>query len=54
MNYCTDKQIDLLAIAYHSTSILPQFDTFAQDLITNSDLLPCVIINSKITSTFSF
>jgi nucleotide-binding universal stress UspA family protein len=54
MNYCTDKQIDLLAIAYHSTSILPQFDTFAQDLITNPDLLPCVIINSKITSTFSF
>ena len=54
MNYCSEKEIDLIAIAYHSNSILPQFDTFAQDLITNSELLPCVIINSKITSTFSF
>ena len=54
MKYCIEKEIDLIAIAYHSNSILPQFDTFAQDLITNSELLPCVIINSKITSTFSF
>ncbi len=54
MNYCTEKEIDLIAIAYHSTSILPQFDTFAQDLITNQELLPCVIINSKANSTFSF
>jgi len=54
MNYCAEKEIDLIAIAYHSTSILPQFDTFAQDLITNPELLPCVIINSKANSTFSF
>jgi nucleotide-binding universal stress UspA family protein len=54
MNYCIEKEIDLIAIAYHSTSILPQFDTFAQDLITNQELLPCVIINSKANSTFSF
>lgn len=54
MNYCSEKEIDLIAIAYHSTSILPQFDTFAQDLITNQELLPCVIINSKANSTFSF
>jgi nucleotide-binding universal stress UspA family protein len=54
MSYCTEKEIDLIAIAYHSTSILPQFDTFAQDLITNQELLPCVIINSKANSTFSF
>lgn len=54
INYCAEKEIDLIAIAYHSNSILPQFDTFAQDLIENPDLLPCVIINSKTTSTFSF
>lgn len=54
MNYCEEKQIDLIAIAYHSTSLLPQFDTFAQNLITNDESLPCVIINSKASATFSF
>ena len=54
MNYCNEKEIDLIAIAYHSISLLPQFDTFAQHLITNEDLLPCVIINSKAASKFSF
>jgi len=54
MNFCTTKEIDLVAIAYHSASILPQFDTFAQKLITNESLLPCVIINSKASSSFFF
>ena len=54
MNYCRENEIDLVAIAYHTTSILPQFDNFAQKLITNEELLPCVIINSKISSSFFF
>jgi nucleotide-binding universal stress UspA family protein len=54
MGYCTDKNIDLIAIAYHSASFLPQFDKFAQSLITNDAKLPCVIINSKQASSVSF
>lgn len=54
MNYCKEKEIDLVAIAYHTASILPQFDTFAQKLITNEAMLPCVILNSKASSSFFF
>jgi hypothetical protein len=37
----------MVAIAYHSESLLPQFDTFAQSLITNENNLPCMILKSK-------
>lgn len=45
---------DLIALSYHSESLLPQFDKFAQTLITNSLFLPCVIINSKSASSLYF
>ena len=54
INYCKENGVDLIAISYHTTSFLPQFDKFAQTLITNDQLLPCVIINSKQASTVSF
>ncbi len=54
MTYAKDNEIDLIAIAYHSSSLFPQFDTFAQTLITNKELLPCVILNSKPASSVSF
>jgi nucleotide-binding universal stress UspA family protein len=54
MNYCAQKQIDLIAIAYHSESLLPQFDTFAQSLITNDQKIPCLILKSKLASALYF
>lgn len=45
---------DLIAIAYHSESFLPQFDKFAQDLITNKPCLPVLILNSKQASALYF
>ncbi len=54
MNFCKEKDIDLIAIAYHTSSFLPQFDKFAQSLITNENQLPCAIINSKQASSVSF
>jgi nucleotide-binding universal stress UspA family protein len=47
MNYARTHEIDMLAVAYYTESLFPQFDTFAQSLITNEDKLPCLIINSK-------
>jgi len=47
MEYVKEKEIDMVAIAYHSESLLPQFDTFAQSLITNENNLPCMILKSK-------
>jgi hypothetical protein len=54
MNYCAQKEIDLIAIAYHSESLLPQFDTFAQSLITNDQKIPCLILKSKLASALYF
>ena len=54
MAYCKEKQIDLIALAYHSESLLPQFDTFAQSLITNDQKIPCLILKSKLASALYF
>ncbi len=54
MEYVKEKEIDMVAIAYHSESLLPQFDTFAQSLITNENNLPCMILKSKPVGTHYF
>lgn len=54
MEYAKENSIDLIAIAYHSESLLPQFDTFAQSLITNDQKLPCMVLNSKLASALYF
>ncbi len=45
---------ELLAFAYHSESLMPQFDAFGQSLITNSLKLPCMVVNSKLASALYF
>ena len=54
MKYVKEKNVDMIAIAYHTESLLPQFDTFAQTLITNDQLLPCMVLNSKPASALYF
>lgn len=54
IEYSKKNDVDLIAIAYHSESLLPQFDKFAQNLITNSELLPCLVLNSKQASALYF
>ncbi len=54
VDYTKKVNGDLIALSYHSESLLPQFDKFAQSLITNSLNLPCVIINSKSASSLYF
>lgn len=54
MGYVKEKNIDLIAIAYHSESLLPQFDNFAQSLITNELKLPCMIIAAKQSGNLYF
>ncbi|MCE2712639.1 MAG: universal stress protein [Cryomorphaceae bacterium] len=52
--YAQKNEIDMVAIAYHTESLLPQFDTFAQSLITNESKLPCLILKSKPASNLYF
>lgn len=52
--YAEAQNAELLAFAYHSESLLPQFDAFGQSLITNSLKLPCMVVNSKLASALYF
>jgi|TARA_R110000737_G_scaffold223373_2_gene238374 nucleotide-binding universal stress UspA family protein len=52
--YAHELEAELLAFSYHSESILPQFETFGQSLITNSLNLPCMVVNSKLASALYF
>ncbi len=54
MSFTKQNQGDMIAIAYHSESLLPQFDSFAQTLITNKLGLPVLIVNSKLASALYF
>lgn len=54
VNYAKEIDADMLAIAYHTESILPQFDRFAQSILTNELKLPVLIVNSKQVSSMYF
>ena len=54
MHFVKNNNGGLIAIAYHSESLLPQFDSFAQNLITNKPGLPVLIVNSKLASALYF
>jgi nucleotide-binding universal stress UspA family protein len=54
MNYTKTNNGGMIALAYHSESLLPQFDSFAQKLITNKLGIPVLVINSKLASALYF
>ncbi len=54
MQYAAANEGGMLAIAYHSESLLPQFDTFAQNLMVNKAGIPFLVINSKLASSLYF
>jgi nucleotide-binding universal stress UspA family protein len=54
MNYAKENDGGMIAIAYHSESLLPQFDTFAQNLMCNKAGIPFLVVNSKLASSLYF
>jgi nucleotide-binding universal stress UspA family protein len=58
IDYGAEHNADLFAIAHFSESILPQFDKFSQNMITNRLEIPVLVINahqtSGINSNFAF
>lgn len=54
MRYAQENSVDMIAFAYHTESLLPQFDSFAPNLINNKEKLPVVVINSKLASALYF
>ncbi|WP_027420992.1 universal stress protein [Crocinitomix catalasitica] len=54
VNYTIEVGANLIAFAYHSDALLPQFDTFAQSLITNKSGVPVLVLNSKEAGNYFF
>ncbi|MEX2485501.1 MAG: universal stress protein [Brumimicrobium sp.] len=50
LSYAKENKADIIAMAYHSSSLFPQFDKYTQSLISNDDNIPCLIVNSKLLS----
>ncbi len=50
INYAKSNKADMIALAYHSSSLFAAFDNYAQKLITNEENIPCLIVNSKLLS----
>lgn len=54
VQYSKSINAGLIAFAYHSDSLLPQFDTFAQNLISNKEGIPVLVLNSKEAGNYFF
>ena len=54
MQFVKQNDVGLIALSYHTESLLPQFDSFAPNLITNKSALPVLIVNSKLASALYF
>ncbi len=52
IEYGETKGADLFAVAHFTESLLPQFDSFSQELITNKPGIPVLISNAQqVTNT---
>jgi nucleotide-binding universal stress UspA family protein len=54
IEYGQSINVDLYAAAFHTESLLPQFEKLYQTLITNDNNTPCMIVNAKESSNIYF
>jgi hypothetical protein len=54
MEHVKNNDGGMIAIAYHTESLLPQFDSFAPNLMMNKEALPFLVVNSKLASSLYF
>jgi nucleotide-binding universal stress UspA family protein len=54
MEFALNNNADLVAVAYYTSSLFPQFDGYFQSLISNKENIPCLIANSKLLSKLYF
>lgn len=50
VEYAKHNNCDLIAVAHYSDSIFAQFEKYTQDLITNDENIPCLVVNAKLLS----
>ncbi|CAG5083468.1 universal stress protein [Parvicella tangerina] len=51
LDYTQQVKGDMIAVSYYNESMIPAFDRFAQNIITNELNIPSLIINSKSVSS---
>lgn len=51
LDYTQQVKGDIIAVSYYNESMIPAFDRFAQNIITNELNIPSLIINSKSVSS---
>lgn len=58
MDYGSQNGASMYAIAHHPQTLIPQLEKFSQELITNADEIPVLIVNAKelvgVKSNYSF
>ena len=54
INYAKNVNADMIAVAYHTDSLIPAFDNFHQGLIVNTEKIPVLIIQSKEVTSMYF
>jgi nucleotide-binding universal stress UspA family protein len=54
LKYADQINAELIAVAYHSESLIPALDGFHQGLLTNAQKIPVLIIQSKEVSSSYF
>src|SRR5690554_2579272 len=54
IEYAKDKNCNLIAVAHDSSGLLSQFEKYTQDLITNDENIPCLVVNAKLLSKLYF
>jgi len=54
LKYAKNVGANMIAISYFSDSIFPQFDRIFQDIITNKDKIPVLIVHAKEAGKFFF
>ena len=47
IQFTKENSADLIALSYHSSSLIFQYDNYIQSLITNELDVPCLIVNAK-------
>lgn len=54
LKYAEEIQAEMIAVAYHSESLIPALDGFHQGILTNTQKIPVLIIQSKEVSSSYF
>lgn len=54
VDFAKKNSFDLIALSHDDATILSQFNRFTQNLITNKEKIPCLIVNAKLLTSLYY